>query len=74
MAAAKKIECLHIKAKSVVGFRRCGFGFTAEGAYYEKALFTGDQIKMLKAEPNLLVTDAQIDEGDMEGPFFGVEK
>lgn len=45
-----------VKSKSELGFRRCGIKFTREPkTLVEGTDITAEQLKLLKAEPNLIV-------------------
>jgi hypothetical protein len=47
---------LQIESKKE-GFRRCGKAFSTKRTEYPDGTFTADQIKILKAEPMLMVLD-----------------
>lgn len=67
-----QVEVFMIKSRGEK-FRRCNTGFTSEGAYYEKRLFTEEQQKTLKNEPNLMVTETTIGRAELDGPFEAVQ-
>ncbi|MCP1375386.1 HI1506-related protein [Dyella lutea] len=63
-AQAAKAEVKTIKAlvvKSVAKtFRRIGLAFTNEATHLDPSLLSADQVAALKAEPNLVVTEAKV--------------
>ncbi|MCV0424663.1 MAG: hypothetical protein K5905_04260 [Roseibium sp.] len=48
---------IRITAKPREGFRRCGFHHPSKAVDHPEGRFSADQIKVLKAEPNLVVHD-----------------
>ncbi len=53
MATSERLEIISKKA----GFRRCGIEHLAEPVIYPAGTFTEEQVKMLKAEPMLIVRE-----------------
>jgi hypothetical protein len=68
------IECVHIRSKSKNGFRRCGYGFTESGAYYDIDLFDEEQRKRLSTDPHLIVSKTQVKEDDLDGPYYSSDQ
>ncbi len=54
-ASLEKVPALWIRSVKPEGFRRCGFGFNAEGYGIALSALTDDQVETLRNERNLIV-------------------
>jgi Mu-like prophage FluMu N-terminal domain len=61
--ATRKQRVLNVTSRPAT-FRRAGFGFTQATTQLREDQLTEDQINALKNEPNLVVSEAEIDVED----------
>ncbi len=58
------VKALKIRSTRKAGFRRAGYRFSVEPTVISVADLSEEQIAALKAEPNLLVEEVDLDAGE----------